>query len=121
MALTLAATMLFLAACGGDDAETLGKTADIVIDNQGFTPDRAEIKVGQEVIFSVLNNDTRPHTFTLPYIAVDEDNFIDEVIAPGERIDVKIKATERPPAGFYSFYSKEFQAEGYQGQIAVKE
>lgn len=117
----LVATMAVgLAACGGSDNATLGKSADIVIDSQGFKPNQAEISVGQEVIFSVINNDTRPHTFTLPYLFVDVDNFIDRPIAPGERIDVKIKADEVPLAGYYSFYSKDLQFEGYQGKLFVK-
>jgi len=119
--LLIAATALTLASCAGDDGTTLGESADIVIDNMGFTPDEATIKVGQEVVFSVLNKDTREHTFTLPFIFTDLDNFIDEPIAPGERIEVKIKATEVPRDGFYSFYSKSHQDEGYQGRIEVTE
>jgi len=119
--LVLTASVVGLAACGGDDGTTLGKSADIIIDNQGITPKESQIQVGKEVVISVLNNDTRTHSFTLPYIAVDEDNFIDEAIAPGERIEVKIKATEIPSAGFYSFYSKDSQFEGYQGKINVVE
>ncbi|MGH9189272.1 MAG: cupredoxin domain-containing protein [Acidimicrobiales bacterium] len=111
-----AVALLGLAGCGDDKGSKLGKgeNADIVIDNQGFKPNEAQVQVGQEVVFTVFNKDSRPHTFTLPFLEIDKE------IPPGQQVDVKLKATEVPPAGFYSFYSNNHQSEGYQGRINVE-
>ncbi|MGQ0744160.1 MAG: hypothetical protein ACT4OS_07485 [Acidimicrobiales bacterium] len=120
--LLAAALTMGLGACADDSDESLGQSADIVFDNLGIAKGKeSTVKVGDEIVFSVLNKDTRPHTFVLPQIFVDEDNFIEEVVEPGERIDVKIKITEKPRDGFYSFYSKEFQVDGYFGRLNVEE
>ena len=109
------AAVVGLSACGGDDEEReLSQSADIVIDNQGYKPDRLQVKLGQEVTFTVLNRDSRPHTFTLTFLDINKD------IAPGQKVDIQLKATEVPPAGFYSFYSNNLQHEGYQGRIEVE-
>lgn len=110
----MAVVLVGLAGCGDGGGPSLSKSADIVIDNQGFKPNVAQVKVGQEVVFTVFNKDSRPHSFTLTFLDVDKD------IAPGQKVDVKLKATEVPPAGFYSFYSKNHQQEGYQGRINVE-
>jgi plastocyanin len=114
-----AVMMLGLAACGGgdDDDNVLGSAgeADVVINDQGFEPDELEMRVGEEVRFTVANEDDRPHTFTLTFLDIDQE------IPPGEARDITLRATQVPDAGFYSFYSKNHQAEGYQGRIQVEE
>jgi plastocyanin len=108
------AAVLGLSACGDDErGEALTETADIIIGKEGFNPNELRVKVGQEVSFTVLNRDSRPHTFTLTFLDINRD------IAPGQKVDVKMRATEVPPAGFYSFYSNNLQHEGYQGRIYV--
>ena len=110
------AAVVGLSACGGDDkGEALSESADIVIDKHGYSPEELKVKVGQEVSFTVLNKDTRPHTFTLTFLDINRD------IAPGQKVDIKLKASEVPPAGFYSFYSNNLQHEGYQGKINVEQ
>jgi len=114
-----AVMMLGLAACGGggDDDNVLGSRGepDVVINDQGFEPDELEMRVNEEVRFTVANQDDRPHTFTLTFLDVDEE------IPPGETKDITLRATQVPEAGFYSFYSKNHQGEGYQGKIQVVE
>jgi plastocyanin len=113
--LVAVAMALALVGCGGGgDDNKLGDTADIVIDKMGFQPNKLEVRVGQEVTFSVLNKDDRPHTFTLTFLDINKD------IPVGQRVDIRFKADQVPPAGFYSFYSNEHQSEGYQGKIIVK-
>lgn len=106
-----------LAGCG-DDTEDAGsfdsKGADIVIDKVGFHPDSFEIKVGEEVSVEVLNKDDRDHTFTLTFLDVDVP------VPAGQSAIVKLKADEVPAAGFYTFYSKDRQVDGYFGRIDVE-
>ncbi len=115
-----AVMVLGLAGCGGggdDDSNVLGgrgSRADVVITKNGFEPDELEMQVGQEVRFTVANEDDRPHSFTLTFLDVDQE------IPPGGRTDITLKATEVPRDGFYSFYSKNHQSEnGFHGQIKV--
>lgn len=113
-----AVMVLGLAGCGGggDDDNVLGSggKADVVITKMGFEPDDLEMQVGQEVNFRVANKDKRPHTFTLTFLDIEQE------IPAGGSADIKLKATEVPTAGFYSFYSKNFQNEnGFHGRIKV--
>jgi hypothetical protein len=116
-----AVMVLGLAGCGGgddDDENVLGsgaRNADLVITDMGFQPDEDfEVPVGQEVVLRVANEDKRPHTFTLTFLDIEQE------IPPGGTADIKIKAPEVPRDGFYSFYSKHYQAEnGYFGKIRV--
>lgn len=109
--------VLGLAGCGGgDDDNVLGSRnrADVLITNMGFEPDKLEVRVGEEVRFTVANQDDRPHIFTLTFLDIEKE------IPPGASTDITLRAPEVPPAGFYSFYSKNFQSEnGFQGQIKV--
>ncbi len=113
-----AVMVLGLAGCGGgdDDQNVLGSAgrADVLITKNGFEPDKLEVRVGEEVRFTVANEDTRPHTFTLTFLEIDQE------IPAGSSTDITLKATQVPDAGFYSFYSKNHQSEnGYHGQIKV--
>jgi plastocyanin len=112
-----AVMVLGLAGCGngGDDDNVLGSAgkADVRITDQGFEPDELEVRVGEEVRFTIANEDDRPHTFTLTFLEIDQE------IAPDSTADITLKATQVPDAGFYSFYSKNHQGEGYQGRIKV--
>ncbi len=113
-----AVMVLGLAGCGGgdDDQNVLGSAgrADVLITKNGFEPDKLEVRVGEEVRFTVANEDKRPHTFTLTFLEIDQE------IPPGGTTDITLKATQVPDAGFYSFYSKNHQSEnGYHGQIKV--
>lgn len=108
-----------LAGCGDDDDDgnSLGgssESADIVIDETGFNPDELQLNVGEEVSVSVLNKEDRDHTFTLTFLDVDVP------IPAGERVTVKLKADEVPRDGFFSFYSKNHQIDGYFGRINVE-
>lgn len=110
----LAASMaLAMVGCGGGGDKTLN-TADIVIDNLGFHPSTVTVRANSEVTLSVLNKDKRDHTFVLTFLDVNKP------IPQGQRVDVKLKIGNPPPAGFYSFYSDQYQYEGYQGKIKVK-
>ncbi len=116
----IAAVMILgLAGCGGggnDDENLLGSAgrADVVITEQGFEPDKLQMRVGEEVTFRVANEDDRPHTFTLTFLDIEQE------IPAGSSAEIKMKITEVPEAGFYSFYSKNHQKEnGYFGRINV--
>jgi len=115
--ITAAVMILGLAGCGGDDNENvLGSAgrADVVITDLGFEPSELEVRVNEEVRFTVLNQDERPHSFTLTFLDIDKE------IPPGASTDITLRAPEIPQAGFYSFYSKNHQSEnGYHGQIKV--
>lgn len=105
-----------LAGCGGDDDDgALGSgSADIVIDETGFNPDELSLTVGEEVSFTVLNKEDRDHTFTLTFLDVDVP------VPAGQRVTVELKAEEAPRDGFFSFYSKDHQIDGYFGRINVE-
>ncbi len=111
--------VLGLAGCGGggdDNDNVLGSRnrADVLITDMGFEPDELEVRVGEEVRFTVANEDSRPHSFTLTFLDIDKE------IPPGASTDITLRAPEVPPAGFYSFYSKNHQSEnGFHGQIKV--
>ncbi len=110
--------VLGLAGCGGDgdDEKVLSarNRADVLITDMGFEPDELEVRVGEEVRFTVANEDERPHTFTLTFLDIEKE------IPPGGSADITLKAPEVPEAGFYSFYSKNHQAEnGFHGKIKV--
>ena len=111
--------VLGLAGCGGgeDDENTLGRggKADLVITDMGFEPDEDfTARVGEEVSLRVANEDDRPHTFTLTFLEIEQE------IPAGSTADIRFKITEVPTAGFYSFYSKNYQNEnGYFGKINV--
>lgn len=115
----IAAVMILgLAGCGGDDGNEnvlgSGSGADVVITDMGFEPDELEMRVGEEVNVRVANRDDRPHIFTLTFLDVEQE------IPPGGSADIKLKTTQVPQAGFFSFYSKNHQSEnGYHGQIKV--
>ena len=113
-----AVMVLGLAGCGDgdDDDNVLGSRnrADVLITDQGFEPDELEVRVGEEVRFTVANDDERPHTFTLTFLDIEQE------IPAGGSADITLKAPEVPEAGFYSFYSKNHQNEnGFHGQIRV--
>lgn len=110
--------VLGLAGCGGDgdDEKVLSarNRADVLITDMGFEPDELEVRVGEEVRFTVANEDERPHTFTLTFLDIEQE------IPAGGSADITLKAPEVPEAGFYSFYSKNHQAEnGFHGKIKV--
>ena len=72
------------------------------------------MRVGQEVSFRVANQDDRPHTFTLTFLDIEQE------IPAGSSADIRMKATEVPRDGFFSFYSKNHQSEnGFHGKIKV--
>lgn len=116
MVVLTAAMALAMVGCGGggDNGKKLGNDADIVIEKDGFHPKEVEVRQGQQVTFSVLNKDNRPHTFTVTFLDINKD------IPVGQRVDVTMKADQVPPAGFYSFYSNLHQDEGFSGKIKVK-
>lgn len=110
--------VLGLAGCGGDgdDEKVLSarNRADVLITDMGFEPDELEVRVGEEVRFTVANEDERPHVFTLTFLDIEQE------IPAGGSADITLKAPEIPEAGFYSFYSKHHQAEnGFHGKIKV--
>ena len=114
-----AVMVLGLAGCGNGDDDNdnvLGSRnrADVLITDQGFEPDELEVRVNEEVRFTVANEDSRPHTFTLTFLDIEEE------IPAGGSADITLRAPEVPEAGFYSFYSKHHQSEnGFHGQIRV--
>lgn len=117
----VAVAVLAMAACGDDDdndSRSLGgsseRAADIVIEKFGFMPDELSVTVGQEVTFSVANRDSQDHTFTLPFLEIDTP------VPAGESATITMKVEEVPRDGFFSFYSKGKQPQGFSGKIEVE-
>jgi plastocyanin len=106
----LFAISLVLAACGGDDdggdiGENGGPTGettngatgeteaggDNTIVMQGFAFQPSTIEVSGPTEFTIVNEDTATHTFTL------DDGSIDETVAGGASVTVTIDVTESQP------------------------
>lgn len=118
----VAVAVMAMVACGDDDddngsrslGETTERSADIVIEKFGFMPDELSVTVGQEVTFSVANRDSQDHTFTLPFLEIDTP------VPAGESATITMKVDEVPRDGFFAFYSKGKQPQGFSGKIEVE-
>lgn len=117
--LVLLALVVGLAGCGSDDEERqLGGGADLVAKSDPrphFEPKELRAPLGSEVTFSVKNEGDRVHNFTLSFLGIDQD------IQPGQTVQIRLKV-DPPPEGlnFYTFYDKNYQAEGMQGRLNVE-
>ena len=119
--LAIAALVVGLAGCGGDDDDEqrlTGSQPEVVAKSDPkphFEPKELTARLGSEVSFDVKNEGDKVHNFTLSFLGVDQD------IQPGETVQIKFTVTE-PPKGldFYTFYDKNFQGEGMQGRLNVE-
>ena len=68
----------------------------IRLTDHGFDPAYFEAAVGQDVDVTLVNQGSRPHTFTIAALAVDV------AVAPGETTTVTIPS---PPLGEYDYVS----------------
>ena len=64
--------------------------------DQGFDPSYFEAAVGQDVEVTLVNQGTRPHTFTITALDVDV------TVPPGETTTITIPS---PPLGEYEYVS----------------
>lgn len=116
----LAASVLVLGACGGEDDPTVqeggengggegdGAIQVAMVDNN-FAPSTLELTAGEEVTLSTPNNGQNPHSFTI-------DDLVDTgVIEGGERTEV----TFTVPEGETEYYCTVHGAEVMSGTITA--
>ena len=113
---------LGLGACGGNGEEKQEVTGLLAAADVGgvprFEPTTVYVRFGQEAAFTYQNKDEkREHSFTLPFIFVDKDNFLSVDVPPGQSRTIRFPVRERPRDGFLSFYCRFHQGEGMQGKI----
>ena len=112
-----------LAACGGgdDDEPSLGRGL-VATSHDGdprFDPDEVQVRLNQEVSFSMENEDDREHNFTLTHVFVDADNFLTVDVPANQSRSIRFTVRDRPRDGFLTFYCRFHQAEGMQGRIQL--
>jgi len=117
--LAVAIAVFALSACGGNGDEDPPGTVKAT--NQfRFDPDSITVRFDRETILSFKNEDkNRTHNFTLSYVFTDLDNFVNVDAKPGEIKEVKFTVTERPAAGFLTYYCTYHQGQGMQGRISL--
>lgn len=101
---------------GGDETLDLSESGSTVVVAKGgntphFDPDKIKVPVGEEVTFTLKNEDKVPHNFTISYLGVDVD------VEPGQSARVTFTA---PDKGTLNFYDSKFQGEGMAGKIEVE-
>lgn len=96
------ATGLVLAACGGDsDAGDGGGGGGggggntIVIEGFAFHPDTLSAGAGEQVMFTITNNDSVTHSFTL------DDGGVSKDVQGGQTIEVTVPFPTSGSAGFH--------------------
>lgn len=96
------ATGLVLAACGGDsDAGDGGGGGGggggntIVIEGFAFHPDTPTAGAGEQVTFTITNNDSVTHSFTL------DDGGVSKDVQGGQTIEVTVPFPTSGSAGFH--------------------
>ena len=94
-----------------------GKTnADLVVSDKDpfYEPKTLELKLNQEVSFTVYNDGKEVHNITIPGFAIDMD------VAPKQTITVKLPAVATAPRdGFYTMYCNYHQAQGEATRINI--
>ena len=111
-----------LGACESDNEDERGALSRGVVatsktGDPRWDPEELEARLNQEVSFSITNEDTREHNFTLTHVFTDPDNFVNVDVPAGDARSVRFTIRERPRDGFLSFYCRFHQAEGMQGKI----
>ena len=121
LGLVLAATLMFSACAGGDDAEpaaeepaaeepTEAETTAIAATDFAFAPVTVEGAAGEELTITVSNTGDSPHTFTL------EDQDIDEELQPGDETEVTVTM---PDSGSVEFICRFHAGGGMTGTLEV--
>jgi len=109
-----------LGACGGGGG---GQKADITANKfTRFDPDQLTARLNHQELFTFKNDDSsRQHNFTLSYVFTDasQTQNVSVDVAPGQTKDITFTVTQRPSAGFLTFYCRFHQAEGMSGRIKI--
>jgi plastocyanin len=110
------ASVLLLAACGGDDDPTIqpddggedaGDAIQVAMVDNSFAPSMLELPAGEEVTITTPNNGENPHSFTI-------DDLVDTgVIDGGESTEV----TFTVPEGETQYYCTVHGAETMSGTL----
>ncbi len=109
-----------LGACGGDSDSSAVGLGELTTNRFfRFEPDEFEVRFDRETSFTLVNNDSRKHNFTLSYVFVDLDNFVNVDVEPNSTANVTFTVKERPRDGFFTFYCRYHQSEGMSGRIRV--
>jgi plastocyanin len=109
-----------LGGCGGGSG---GPKADLTATKLlRFDPDHLSVRLNRQVTWTFHNDDKdRQHNFTLSYVFTDptqtQNASVD--VGPGQTKDITFTVTERPRAGFLTFYCRFHQADGMNGRITV--
>lgn len=108
-----------LTGCGSSSNKTVlgGKgNANLTISDKNpfYDPSSLELKLNQEVSFSVYNDGKEVHNITIPGFAIDMD------VAPKQTITVKLPAVSTAPRdGFFTMYCKYHQPQGEATRINI--
>lgn len=115
---------LLLAACGGGGGEqtTVGPTGDgnrpapsakvsLQALDTYFQPSQLTGTFGQTMEVTIKNEGKLPHTFTIDELRVDQE------VAPGKSITLKVSPAE---PGEFNFYCKYHVASGMRGSLLVQ-
>jgi len=82
----------------------------IHVTDEAIIPAHFESAVGRDVTIHVVNQGTRPHTFTIEELAVDIE------LAPGESATIEI---DQPPLGTYRYFSALPGDEDLEGTMTI--
>jgi plastocyanin len=120
LALVTILAALGLAACGGDDEETVGDSQtiepsavtveeDVELGDFFIEPGVIEATLGNQVALSLENTGEEAHTFTI------DEFFVDEPVPAGEDAEVEFIPNE---AGEFNYYCK-IHPEGMRGALRI--
>lgn len=123
LALVIAPAALLLAACGGGEGQDAtasptggdrpSPSAKVSIQalDPYFQPSQITGTFGQAMEVTVKNEGKAPHTFTIDELRVDQE------VAPGKSITIKLSPAE---PGEFNFYCKYHVASGMRGSLLVQ-
>jgi plastocyanin len=87
-----------------------------------FNPDHLSVRLNHQVTWTFHNDDKdHQHNFTLSYVFTDatQTQNVSVDVGPGQTKDITFTVTEKPTAGFLTFYCRFHQSDGMNGKITV--
>jgi plastocyanin len=109
-----------LSACGGGGSSV---KADLTATKLlRFNPDHLSVRLNHQVTWTFHNDDKdHQHNFTLSYVFTDatQTQNVSVDVGPGQTKDITFTVTEKPTAGFLTFYCRFHQSDGMNGKITV--